>query len=249
MEILLCFVGLTFILTANAANLPVFPSSIAPQNPSRSTALSIPASETINLAEDETPDPDIDFLATVRNGIEIGSNISPSSHYPALIGGMWYEHLGPRSFSRYPELRLLFQAEGENLTDRFELQVQSQSYPTWGGPEPSELFPFSYKLWNWTDFNIEMDLPEAWQRVQHAGWQPPLNRFDVEKGDQSGEAWEDHDYYVFWGSTEETQYDWVSIDAVTGRVSFHPIDQAGSSRVTTKLVVSPLGERISGGTS
>ena len=249
MEIFLWLVSLTFILTANAANLPVFPSSIAPHNPSRSTALSTPISETINLAEEWNPDPNINFLATVRNGIEIGSNIYPSSHYPALIAGKWYENLGPKNFSYYPELRLLFQAEGENLTDRFELQVQSQSYPIWGGPEPSDIFPSSYRLWNWTDFNIDMDLPEAWQRVQGAGWQPPLNSFHVEKGGQSGEAWENHDYYVFWGSTEATQYDWVTIDTVTGWISFYPTDEAGSSRVTKNLAVSPQGERISGGTN
>ena len=222
MEIFLCLVGLIFILTVNAANLPVFPSYIAPQNPSRSAALSIPASETTDVAEDLDPNPNIDFLATVRNGIETGRNIPPSSHYLALVIGQWYEDIGPRVFFRYPQLRLLFQAPGQNWSDRFEIQVQRQSYPTWGRPQPSELLEFPYKLWNWTNFNIVMDLPEAWQRVQAAGWTAPLNKFQVEKGERSGTQGY-NDCYFFWGSTRESHYEWVSIDTVTGQVWFHDI--------------------------
>ena len=223
MKTFLCLVGLTFILTANSANRPVFSGSIAPQNLSRSAALSISASGSTNVADEFHPNPDIDFLATVRHGIEIGRNIPPSSHYPAIVIGQWYENLEPRVFSRYPQLQLLFQAPGHNWSDRFEIQVQSQSYPTWGRPGPSELLNFPYKLWSWTNFNIDMDLPEAWQKVQAAGWEQPLNRFQVERGEQSGEAEEDNDYYVFWGATQESQYEWVSIDTVTGDVSFHDI--------------------------
>ena len=223
MKIFLCFVGLTFILTANAANRPVFSGSIAPQNLSRSASLSIPASGTTIVADDHNPNPDINFLATVRQGIEIGRNMHPSSHYPALVIGQWYKNLGPRIFFRYPQLQLLFQAPGTNWINRFEIQVQSQSYPTWGPPGPSELLVFPYKLWNWTNFNINMDLPEAWQRAQAAGWEPPLNRFQVERMEQSGEAWEHNDYYVFWGSTEESRYQWVTVDTVTGEVSFHNV--------------------------
>lgn len=223
MKIFLCLVSLTFILTANAAKLPVFFNSIVPQNPSVSAALSIPASKIVNVTEQQNPNPDIDFLATVRHGLGIGRNIPPSSHYPAIIIGQWYENRGPRIFGRYPQLRLLFQAPGHDWTDRFEIKVQSQSYPIWGPPGPSELLNFPYKLWNWTNFNIDMDLPEAWGRVQAAGWQRPLNRFQVEKGERSGEAHEDNDYYVFWGSTQESQYEWVSIDTVTGDVSFHDL--------------------------
>ena len=223
MKVFLCLVGLTFILTANSANRPVFSGSIAPQNLSISAALSIHASGTTNVAEEHNPNPDIDFLATVRRGIEIGRNIPPSSHFPAVVIGQWYENLGPRVFSRYPQLQLLFQAPGHSWSDRFEIQVQSQVYPTWGRPRPSELLNFPYKLWNWTDFNIGMDLPEAWQRVQAAGWESPLNKFQVEKGDQSEGSWEDNDYYVFFGSTQESQYEWVSIDTVSRQVSFHDL--------------------------
>ena len=223
MDIFLCLVGLTFNLTTNAANIPVFSNFIAPQNASRSAALSVPAFEPTKVAEDAQPNPDINFLATVRHGIEIGSNVAPSSHYPAVIIGQWYENLGPKVFSRYPQLQLLFQAPGQDWTDRFEIQIQRQSYPTWGRPGPSEILEYPYKLWNWTDFIIDMDLPEAWQRVQAAGWQPPLNKFQVEKGDESEEAGEDHDYYVFWGSTQESRYEWASIDTVTGRVSFYDL--------------------------
>ena len=223
MKFFLCLVDLTFILTANSANRPVFSGSIATQNLSRSAALSISASGTTNIAEELNPNPDIDFLATVRHGIEIGRNIPRSSHYPAIVIGRWYENLGPRVFSRYPQLKLLFQAPGQNWSDRFEIQIQSQSYPTWGPPGPSELLDFPYKLWNWENFNIDMDLPEAWQRVQAAGWESPLNKFQVEKGERSAEAWEDHDYYMFWGSTQESQHEWVTIDTVTGAVTFHDL--------------------------
>lgn len=225
MEIFLCLIGLTFILTANAANRPVFPTSIAPQDLFRSTTLSTPTSATTNVAEGNSPNPDINFLATVREGIEIGRNMFPSSHYPALIIGQWYENPGPREFPRYPQLQLLFQAPGQNWSDRFEIKVQSQSYPTWGPPGPSQHFEFPYKLWNWTDFTINMDLPEAWERVQAAGWEQSLNRFLVEKGtlESSGENRDTYDYYVFWGATAESQYEWASVDTVTGQVSFHDV--------------------------
>ncbi len=225
MEISLCLVGLSFILTANAANRPVFSNSIAPQNLFRSTTLSSPISATTNIAEDLSPNPDIDFLATVGEGIEIGKNVFPSSHYPALIIGQWYENPGPKVFPRYPQLQLLFQAPGQNWSDRFEIKVQSQSYPTWGPPGPSQHFEFPFKLWNWTNFDIVMDLPEAWQRVQAAGWELPLNRFLVEKGtlEPSGEDSDTYDYYVFWGSTAESQYEWARIDTVTRQVSFHDV--------------------------
>ena len=225
MEIFLCLIGLTFISTANAANRPVFSNSVAPQNLFKPATFSAPASATTDFAEDARPNPEIHFLATVREGIEIGKNIFPSSHYPALIIGQWYENPGPKVFSRYPQLQLLFQAPGQNWSDRFEVIVQSQSYPTWGSPGPSQVFEFPYKLWNWTNFDVVMDLPEAWQRVQAAGWDQPLNRFEVEKGnlESSGANWEIHDYYVFWGTTLEFQYEWASIDTVTGQVSFHDV--------------------------
>ena len=225
MEMFLCFVGLTFILTTNAANPTVFSISVAPQNLFNSATLSTPASATTNVAEDRSPNPDINFLATVREGIEIGKTVFPSSHYPALIVGQWYESPGPKEFSRYPQLQLLFQAPGQNRSDRFEIKVQSQSYPTWGPPGPSQLPEFPFKLWNWVDFDIIMDLPEAWQRVQAAGWEQPLNRFSVEKGTlgPSGENRDTYDYYVFWGSTVEAFYEWAIIDTVTRQVSFHEI--------------------------
>ncbi len=225
MELFLCLVRLTFILTANAANRPVVSNFAAPQNLIKSATLSAPASAITNFAEDASPDPDIRFLATVREGIEIGQNIFPSSHYPALITGQWYENPGPKAFSRYPQLQLLFQAPGQNWSDRFEIKVQSQSYPSWGGPAPSPVFEFPYRLWNWTNFNIVMDLPEAWERVQAAGWEQPLNRFLVEKGnlESSGENWDTNDYYAFWGTTPQSHYEWASIDTVTGQVSFHDV--------------------------
>lgn len=225
MEILWCLVGLIFILTAKAANRPVFSISLAPQNLFNSATLSAPASATTDVTEDDSPDPEINFLTTVKEGIEIGRNIFPSSHYPALIIGQWYENPGPKGFSRYPQLQLLFQAPGQNWSDRFEIKVQSQSYPIWGPPGPSQHFEFPFKLWNWTNFDIVMDLPEAWQRVQAAGWEQPLNRFLVEKGtlESSRENRDTYDYYVFWGSTPEAQYEWARIDTVTGQVSFHDV--------------------------
>ena len=225
MEMFLCFVGLTFIINANAANRLGFPISIAPQDLFNSATLSTPASATTHVAEDNSPNPDIDFLAAVREGVEIGRKVFPSSHYPALIVGQWYENPGPKEFSRYPQLHLLFQAPGQNWSDRFAIKVQSQSYPTWGPPGPSQLFEFPYSLWNWTDFDIMMDLPEAWQRVQAAGWKQPLNRFLLEKGtlEPSGENMDTYDYYVFWASEAGAYYEWASIDTVTGQVSFHDV--------------------------
>lgn len=94
-------------------------------------------------------------------------------------------------------------------------------YPTWGPPGPSRLFEFPYKLWNWENFDIIMDLPYAWQRVQEAGWVQPLNKFQVEKETLEWEDRNTYDYYVFWGSTLETYHKWATIDTVTRQVSFH----------------------------
>ena len=224
MEMFLCFVGLTLIFTANAASRPLFTISVAPQNLSNSATLSTPASDITGVAEYFSPNPDINFLATVREGIEIGRGVYPSSHYPAVIVGQWYENPGPTEIPRYPQLHLLFQAPGQNWSDRFEIQVHSQSYPRWGAPGPSRLFEAPYKLWDWGKFDITMDLPEAWQRVQEAGWEYPLNRFLVERG--TLEPWEYRNtdgYYLFWGSTAETYDKVASIDTLTRKVSFHDV--------------------------
>ena len=128
------------------------------------------------LAELTTPhSPDINFINTVVLGNRVAQRrITPEAR-PVMIVGSWLAQY-QRDFPRCPSLRMYFTTPTRNFT----LRTEAPTYGIWGSPvdwpagvvTPTRPFELIF---------LYMDLPEAWRRVQAAGWNHPLNRFQVSR--------------------------------------------------------------------
>ena len=215
---------LTLILNVYGATVPSSLNIIVPQqNDLESTTLTATTPEAAAAAiaaNISSPDPDINFLATVKAGIEIGKAIKNDS-YPAIIIGEWYHRPRPQNLTRYPTLKMLFVQSIPLVFNRFQIRTNATTYPDWSLPETPG-FAKREKFAYWRSFNITMDLPEAWQRAYKAGWRHPLNQFGLVKGDPHafGRDIPPYDSYFFVPNDDES--DPIGVNAVTGEVTLPP---------------------------
>ena len=222
MATLLCLViVLTSILNAYGATVPSSSHIIIPpQNDLECTTLTTTTPEAAaaaNAANISSPDPDINFLATVKAGIELGKAIENNS-YPAIIIGEWYHRPRPQNLTRYPTLTMLFVQSIPLLFNRFQIRTNATTYPNWSLPEDPG-FAKSEKFAYWKSFNITMDLPEAWQRAYKAGWRHPLNQFGLIRGDPHAFGRDIPPYDSYFFVPPEDELDPIGVNAVTGEVT------------------------------
>ncbi len=132
------------------------------------------------------PSPDINFLSNATAGMKKALSFHPGA-LPLYVGVQW------EAFVQYPNMEIAFTAGGET----FMIRMDYTRYGTWDIPrlftpigEPDTPFEWSA---------LTMDLPEAWERVQEAGWDKPLRDLDVGY-EKQGEPPEADIWYRFYGA-------------------------------------------------
>ena len=170
-----------------------------------------------NATNTSSPDPDINFLAKVKAGIDLERSVRNGPH-PAIIIGEWYHKPRRQNLTRYPTLKLLFLSDIPLPFNRFQIRTNATTYPNWSPPENSQ-FGTSEKFAVCRSFNITMDLPEAWQRACKGGWRHPLNQFGLVKGKPHAFGTDIPPYDSYFFIPPEDKFDPIGVNAVTGEVT------------------------------
>ena len=147
-------------------------------------------------------DPNINFIDTAAAGYANARRVSCDAR-PVKVVGYW--PFRQQDSPRYPNLRLYVTAPTRN----FSLKSAAPTYGLWGPPEdwPTEQHGLS-RSWDW--IFLSMDLPEAWQIVQEAGWDRPLDCFAVNRGWHGGFF---ELFYQFWARDEEMDRVFVGVQS------------------------------------
>ena len=110
--------------------------------------------------------PDVNFLSNTTAGMNKVLSFLPGA-LPKFVRLVW------EASNQFPSIDMFFIVGDEP----FSLTMESAQYGIWDNPSPYGPGYLPGTPFDWS--GLTMDLPEAWARVQYAGWDGPLGALDV----------------------------------------------------------------------